>query len=314
MGGSGAAEWLEAAVAGALERYPDVPETELERLCAEALKLAEGVARDERECLAVFEAELDREMEERAVLGTPSSVLPSASPGEADVPSTLTAEGDSERQGRPESQAGASDGPSARRVAPRPETGMDYVLAAGRLRFHHGLEPAEIESELEIDRDYYTRCMHWLLEQVDAKLDREHSGHVNRAEMATFAAGLASIKQAFAFERHMRECRPCAGYLADLLDDAAAAFDLAGEGKPEEGTAAPEATTPAAAGEPLPASLATRDGRTSYTTQDVWAALPKRRRPAVPIMSLKAQSLRRYMPAADPVAEAAAPADPDPDA
>ncbi|MGH2846055.1 MAG: hypothetical protein ACRDL0_08595, partial [Thermoleophilaceae bacterium] len=303
--------WVQEAVARARAKHPELPDGELESLCSAAVSLAASVARDEREFFEAFEAELQRGVEERAVLGTAGSVLPSASSDGSGAPSILTADGEDERSARAEParrEPAAADEP-AQGPGPRLERGLDYVLAAGTLRFHHGMDPSEIETELGIDRDYYTRCVQWLLGQVESTLGGEYTSHVNRAEMAAFAAGLLSIEQAFALERHVRECRSCTEYLTDLLDGAVASVDPASDGGEEkaEGRSAAVETSHAASAEAeaLPPPLATRQGRTSYTTDDTWAALSKRARekPAVPFMRLKAQSLRRYMPPADPAVD-----------
>ena len=292
-------EGLDEAFERARAKHAELGSDEFDAVSAAALAHAEDAARDDRELVALFETELDRRVEERSVLGSPGSVLPSSSADAAEIPSTLRAA----PQEAPAEAAPAAAEPvprateRARVPASPPQTGMDYVLAAAALRFHHGLEPAEIAGELGVDREYYARCMRWFIRRVESGL--EAPGHVNRNEMALFAAGLTSIEQGFKLERHARECRSCSEYLAGLLDGAIGMLEPATSAS---GVAA-QASTQAQA-EPRPASLATQGGRTSFTTTDVWAAGSRRARPRpeVPIMTLKAQSLRRYMPAAGPSA------------
>ncbi|MGH2804178.1 MAG: hypothetical protein ACRDL4_14195, partial [Thermoleophilaceae bacterium] len=79
--------WVQEAVARARAKHPELPDGELESLCSAAVSLAASVARDEREFFEAFEAELQRGVEERAVLGTAGSVLPSASSDGSGAPS-----------------------------------------------------------------------------------------------------------------------------------------------------------------------------------------------------------------------------------
>ncbi len=195
--------WLEDALSRARERFPDSSEKDLHEPMEQAAELARSSARGEREFHAVFEAELRRAIEEKAILGSPESVLPGLVPGEAPAAFQL------EPETPPEPEPPAE---------PEEAEAQEYVLTVGSLRFHDGLSPAEIQQRLRIDEDYYAQSMRWLLRRVDEKLEGDYPSHAERDRMADFAAGIASMEDAFAVDRHSRECSGCANYLADLLD------------------------------------------------------------------------------------------------
>jgi hypothetical protein len=76
-----AARWVADALANARTWFPDLSDEELRRPLEQAFELAGRSVRGEREYHAVFEAELHRAIEERAVLGASGSVLPAQSNG-----------------------------------------------------------------------------------------------------------------------------------------------------------------------------------------------------------------------------------------
>src|SRR6266536_579986 len=78
-GAAEAARWVEDALANARGWFSELSEEDLRGPLEQAFELASRTARGERELHAVFEAELRRVLEERDVMGSAGSVLPSRS-------------------------------------------------------------------------------------------------------------------------------------------------------------------------------------------------------------------------------------------
>ncbi len=274
-GADQAARWVQDALASARGFFPDLSEAELLGPLEQAFALATGVARAEREFHEVFEAELRRAVEEREVVGSEGSVLPTGTRGPRRA-FQLVGAGPAGAVGPPavaEAEAVAQPEVIPERDAPD-DRARSFALAVGALRFTEGLSPGEIRDRLEIDGTYYSDSMRWLLAQVDPSLAGEYSAHVDRPRMARFAAGLEGIEERFAVEQHVRECAGCATYLADLLDGAQQAVQ-----KGSFGAAARPPKTPS---------------HITYTTENAWNAAKSRRRPGPTPMSLKAAELRKY--------------------
>lgn len=210
-GSDEAARWVADALASARDWFPETSEQELRAPLEQAFELASRTGRGEREFHAVFEAELRRAIEELAVVGSTGSVLPGQSQT-APQPFQTVAAGVDETPDREPASEDRADGDTD------DDRARAFGLAVGALRFHDGLSAKEIEDEHEIEADYYSQIMQWLLGDVDRGLGGEYPAHLDRDRMAGFAAGLEGIHASFEVDRHVRECPGCATYLADLLE------------------------------------------------------------------------------------------------
>lgn len=293
--------WMKAARERARDRYRHFRTDELEALCAVAEALAARSSHGERDFELAFDAELQRAVEEREVLGAADAVLPASSSEPSDVPVAFTApsgvdagHAESPETGPAESPPAepppaeltpAEPGPETRSApdpveatepAPEPDA-REHVLAVADLRFREGLTPSDIERRLEIEHDVYVERTMSVLREVDAQLQGTYEPHLDREGMARFAAGLASIEQAFSIERHVRECPTCAVYLADLLYGAvstvmggdSAATEGAEDGDTEVAQASEEAPEAPEASDRI---LSTHEAVSIYTRLRGWGA------------------------------------------
>ena len=182
-GSDEAARWVQDALASAREWFPDRPEHELRVPLEQAFERASAAGRGEREFHAVFETELRRALEERAVIGSTGSVLPGESPTAPRPFQAVAAGNDEGPAADPAGEEPADDEPDHDRA-------RAFGLAVGALRFHDGLSPKEIRHEHGIEAGYYSEIVQWLLHEADRTLDGDYPAHLDRPRMAGFAAGL----------------------------------------------------------------------------------------------------------------------------